>query len=114
MALGSRDQAVRCVAASDLGEFGPAAISAVPALIETLRVSLHSPLEAATSAWPAAVPRDAAEVAARVGAGRAGCAIDGSDLSIEGSASVFTRPRGKRRPWLLGDSARRPPWPYLT
>jgi HEAT repeat protein len=65
VALASRDQAVRCVAASDLGEFGPAAISAVPALIETLRVSLHLPVEAGTAAWPDWVPRDAAEVAAR-------------------------------------------------
>ena len=65
VALGSRDQAVRCVAASDLGEFGPAAISAVPALIEILRVSLHSPVEAGTPAWPAWVPPDVAEVAAR-------------------------------------------------
>ena len=86
VALGSRDQAVRCVAASDLGEFGPAAISAVPALIEILRVSLHSPVEAGTPAWPAWVPPDVAEVAARVGPGRAGSAINGSDLSIEGSA----------------------------
>jgi HEAT repeat protein len=64
VALGSRDQAVRCIAASGLGAFGPAAISAVPALIETLRVSLHSPVEASTSALPRWVPRDAAEAAA--------------------------------------------------
>jgi HEAT repeat protein len=63
-ALGSRDQAVCCVAASNLGAFGPAGISAVPALIETLRVSLHSPVEAGPSACPPWVPRDAAEAAA--------------------------------------------------
>ena len=64
VALGSREQAVRCVAASDLGAFGPAAISAVPALIETLRVSLRFPVEPGTSACPPRVPGDAAEAAA--------------------------------------------------
>jgi HEAT repeat protein len=64
VALGSRDHAVRCVAASDLGAFGQSAISAIPALIETLRVSLHSPVDTGTSAWPPWILRDAAEAAA--------------------------------------------------
>jgi HEAT repeat protein len=96
VALGSRDQAVRCIAASNLGAFGPAAVSAVPALIETLRVSLHSPVEAGTSAWRPWYPRDAAEAAA-VALGRvapAAASMEAISALREALRSSRAAPRG--------------------
>jgi HEAT repeat protein len=96
VALGSRDQAVRSVAASDLGAFGQAAISAVPALIETLRVSLHSPVDAGTSAWPPWIHRDTAEAAA-VALGRvapAAVSMEAISALREALRSSRAAPRG--------------------
>jgi HEAT repeat protein len=96
VALGSRDQAVRSVAASDLGAFGQAAISAVPALIETLRVSLHSPVDASASAWPPWITRDTGEAAATA-LGRiapAAAATEAISALREALRSSLAAPRG--------------------
>jgi HEAT repeat protein len=63
-ALRSGEPAVRCVAARNLGLFFAEARSAVPALVETLTHSLHSPLGAAPAGASRSLRYDPAAAAA--------------------------------------------------